>query len=481
MHRLLSVFLLSGLAAILSPAQTPTSSASNFDVASSLGQQLYERSGATGMVMVAVHGNKVFIEGFGQTAPGSGRRPDAHSVVRLCSLTKIFTSDVLAKLSLDKTVRLDDPLQKYAPAGVIVPSRKQPITLLNLATHTAGLYREVGYPPDGTPHFTYPDYNLRWQWLPKQHLRSTPGTFAAYSNVGFDLLSDALSAAAHKPYANLLHERTLAPLRMWDTTFYPNPAQCERLMTGTRDQSPCTVTANTEGSSGLYSTPTDMARWLKYLVAAPGTPAQPREAQAAYLMPGQYLRQTGLNYAGTPSALGLGWIHLLTPEDPSHLVEKDGGGAGYLTYIAIHPASHSAVFVAMTVGRSGYHAHLFNGANSVLLQMVGAPPIPIENGKHGARLSRAKGGRQRGLQTSRPAAEPQTKAGRQRKKTATAKAQAEPAHKQPALKQQTGKHKASKQQAGKQHTQVRQKAAAPKTHTPAAQKQKPRAKAKRKR
>jgi D-alanyl-D-alanine-carboxypeptidase/D-alanyl-D-alanine-endopeptidase len=478
MVRLLSVFLLSGLASALTFAQPPTSSASNFDVASFLGQQLYERSGATGMVMVAVHGNQVFIEGFGQTAPGSGRRPDAHSTVRLCSLTKIFTSDVLAKLTLDKTVRLDDPLQKYAPAGVIVPSRKQPITLLNLATHTAGLYREVGYPPDGTPHFTYPDYNLRWQWLPKQHLRSTPGTFAAYSNVGFDLLSDALSAASHKPYANLLHERTLAPLRMWDTTFYPNPAQCGRLMVGTRDQSPCTVTANTEGSAGLYSTPTDMARWLKYLVAAPGSPAQPREAQAAYLQPGQYLRQIGLNYAGNPSALGLGWVHLLTPDHPSHLVEKDGGGAGYLTYIAVHPASHSAIFVAMTIGRNGYHANLFNSSNSILLQMVGAPPIPLENGKPGARLSRTKGVRQRGLPANRAAAAPQQKAGRQQQKTAKA-------HAQPARKQQAVKQKSGKQQAGKRHTQVRQKAAVPKTHAPAAQKQKPqqkpRARAKHKR
>jgi D-alanyl-D-alanine-carboxypeptidase/D-alanyl-D-alanine-endopeptidase len=477
MYRLLSVFLLSGLASVLSLAQTPTSSTSNLDDASSVGQQLYERSGATGMVVVAVHGNKVFIEGYGQTAPGSGRRPDAHSVVRLCSLTKIFTSDVLAKLALDKTVRLDDPLQKYAPAGVIVPSRKQPITLLNLATHTAGLYREVGYPPDGTPHFTYPDYNLRWQWLPKQHLRSTPGTFAAYSNVGFDLLSDALSAAAHKPYANLLHERTLTPLRMWDTTFYPSLAQCERLMIGSRDQSPCTVTANTEGSAGLYSTPTDMARWLKYLVAAPGSPAQPREAQAAYLQAGQYLRQTGLNYAGNPSALGLGWVHLLTPDDASHLVEKDGGGAGYLTYIAIHPASHSAIFVAMTIGRNGYHANLFNNTNSALLQMVGAPPIPLPDGKHGARLLRANAVRQRGVQAKRTAVEPQPKAGRQRQKPArSSKTQPEPAHKQPARTQ-----KASQQQAGKQHAQARQKAAAPKTHTPAAQKQKPRTKAKHKR
>ena len=58
--------------------------------------------------------------------------------------------------------------------------------------------------------------------------------------------------------AALLEKRTLTPLKMWDTTFYPNPGQCERLMTGAHEEGPCTITANTEGSSGLYSTPADM-------------------------------------------------------------------------------------------------------------------------------------------------------------------------------------------------------------------------------
>ena len=65
-------------------------------------------------------------------------------VVRLCSLTKIFTTDVLTKLIADKTVRLDDPLQRFAPAHTIVPKRERPITLLDLATHTSGLPRELG-------------------------------------------------------------------------------------------------------------------------------------------------------------------------------------------------------------------------------------------------------------------------------------------------------------------------------------------------
>jgi len=369
--------LVLGLSALTALAQpVPQINLSNADA---LGEELYRNSGSTGMVMVVVHDKQVFIGGYGQTAPGSGQRPRPDSVVRLCSLTKIFTTDTLAKLAADHTVSLTDPLQKFAPTPV--PERKgQPITLEDLATHTAGLPRELAWLPDGDAHFTFPDYQTRWSWLPKYSLRSVPGTIASYSNIGFDLLSDALAVAAKKPYATVLDERTLKPLRMYETTYFPNQSQCERLLEGDKKQGPCTVTVNTEGSSGLYSTGNDMARWLKYLVGGlgPGQPAQISAATAPYLRPEQLVRVSGLNYAGDVEALGLGWVHVLPAEDPSHLVEKTGGGAGFLTYIAIHPATHSAIFVAASDGRSTHHAHfnLFRASNSVLLKLLDRPLIP---------------------------------------------------------------------------------------------------------
>jgi len=392
----------------------------NLDPASGLGQDLYDHSGTTGMVLVIVHGDKVFIQGYGETAPHSHQTPSKESVVRLCSLTKIFTTDVLTKLTLDHTVQLNDPLQKYAPEGLKVPMRgQQPITLLDLATHTAGLHRELGYPPDGVAHFAYPDHDLRWSWLPVQQLRWTPGTVASYSNIGYDLLSDALQAAASKPYPELLSERTLKPLGMWETTFYPSADQCKRLLASPQDDGACTITANTEGSSGLYSTPVDMARWLKYLLGTGGKgfPAQPPQAQDVYLKPDQLVRVNGLDHAGDPSGIGLCWVHLLPANDPSHIVEKTGGGAGFLTYIAIHPASHTALFIAVTDGRKLPHVthfNLFKASNSLLLNLVGAPQIPEKEVKPAFRPRKAIVARAHppvaGKSTVKPALKPQAKA-----------------------------------------------------------------------
>ncbi|MCU1226642.1 MAG: D-alanyl-D-alanine- carboxypeptidase/endopeptidase AmpH [Edaphobacter sp.] len=343
-----------------------------------LGTDIFLQSGSTGMVLVVVRDDHVFFRGYGQTAPNSHQFPTQDSLLRLCSLTKIFTTDVLTKLVADKTVRLDDPLQRYAPAGTVVPKRVRPMTLADMATHTSGLPRELGNAPPNTPHFTFPDYRTRWRWLQNQRLRSTPGTAALYSNVAFDFLGDALQSAAHKQYAALLAERTLNPLHMQHTTFFPNAEQCRHLLVSAHEDGPCTATEATAGSSGLYSTAADMAIWLKYLLRTgrPGIPAQNASAQAVYILPSNLVSQKGLDHAGEPTGVGLGWIHILSIDSPSHILEKTGGGAGYETYIAINHSRRTAIFLAATDGSFYTHLNLFNAANKLLLAVAGLPSLP---------------------------------------------------------------------------------------------------------
>ncbi len=101
---------------MLARAQAPPqTSLSNLQSVDALGSDLFLQSGATGMVLVVVRDNQVFFRGYGETAPNSHQAPTQDSLLRLCSLTKIFTTDVLTKLVADKTVRLDDPLQRFRP------------------------------------------------------------------------------------------------------------------------------------------------------------------------------------------------------------------------------------------------------------------------------------------------------------------------------------------------------------------------------
>ena len=386
--------LLLGFASLLAPlcAQQASNSnaqpALNTQQADALGQQLFDQSNSTGMVMVVVQNNQTLFRGYGETTPGSGQRPLPNSLLRLCSLSKIFATDLLVKLAADNKLHLNDPLQKFAPPHVLVPARvNRSITLEHLATHTSGLPREVGIAPRGTPHFTFPDYAYRWRWLPKQRLKTTPGTAALYSNIGFDLLGDAIQRAAGESYARLFAERIAQPLGMHETGFTPNAAQCGRLLQGTRDEGECTDTQNSVASAGVYSTATDMTLWLKYLLRE-GVVAQSQEAQAVYVEPHELFSQQGLDHAGAPTGIGLGWMHILA--GPSEIVEKTGGGAGFTTYIALNQANHTAIFVAFTDGEGSNHFNVFKGANNVLLTLCGLPPMPLDPPKPAPKPVRRK-------------------------------------------------------------------------------------------
>jgi D-alanyl-D-alanine-carboxypeptidase/D-alanyl-D-alanine-endopeptidase len=121
-----------------------------------------------------------------------------------------------------------------------------------------------------------------------------------------------------------------------------------------------------------------MVVWLKYLLgtAAPAIPAQNPAAQAVYVLPANLKSTQGLDHAGDPTGIGLGWIHLLPADSPSHIVEKTGGGAGFSTYIAINHARRTAIFVAATDGPIDTHQNLFKAANDLLLAVAGLPPLP---------------------------------------------------------------------------------------------------------
>jgi D-alanyl-D-alanine-carboxypeptidase/D-alanyl-D-alanine-endopeptidase len=205
---------------------------------------------------------------------------------------------------------------------------------------------------------------------------------------------------------------------MYNTTFFPSAAQCNRLLRSANNDGPCTSTEETAGSSGLYSTASDMEIWLQYLLGT-GAQAQDPAAQAVYIPASNLVHQEGLDHAGDPTGVGLGWIHLEPSDSPSHLVEKTGGGAGFLTYIAINHARHAAIFIAATDGpdrphpakpspvaaglvasglassgsavtdqavsasvTTGQHVNLFYAANNLLLRVSGLPPLPPPPPRH---------------------------------------------------------------------------------------------------
>jgi D-alanyl-D-alanine-carboxypeptidase/D-alanyl-D-alanine-endopeptidase len=389
---------LSGMLLIASAAWMDAQQPLSLAEAELRGAAIFEQSAVTGMVLVVVRNHEVMMKNYGETFPGSGDRPKSNSLIRLCSISKVFAGELLMELTNEGKVTLNDPLQRFATPKAIVPEGAggTPITLRDLATHTSGLPREVSSYPANTPHFTFPDQAFRWTWLPKQRLITRPGTAALYSNVGFDLLGDALASAANKTYAQLLYERIVRPLGLRDTTLTPSMEQCARLLRGTGDEGPCTDTQASGASGGVYSTSADMVRVLQYLLHIPGATAQVGPAITVYLKPAQLKSVQGLSHAGDPTGIGMGWIQLGDSDGPSALMEKTGGGAGFETYVALSLKRQAGIFLAVTEGKGRAHVDLFHEANNLLAALADVPPLP-------PKVHQVRAGRKRQSRVHRPA------------------------------------------------------------------------------
>ena len=304
-------------------------------------------SGAPGMVLVVVRGDATLFRFYGETEKGNKHAPDGASLLRVNSMTKVFTTEVLVSLAADGKLALTDRLQRFAGDAKVPAFGTRPITLLDLATHSAALPREMGDLPEGASSRAWPTREDRWKWLPGYTMPWAPGTIAAYSNVGFDLLADATEVAGGQPYPELLRSWVTEPLGMTDTGFAPTPEQCARLMIGSGigGPAPCGDTRATEGSGGLYSTANDMARWLRHNLAdANGVLAlshavyRPRQAIPAAI---------GFDEASPMAGLGLGWVFVAAQGIQPALLEKSGGGAGFMSDIVFAPGRDVGVFVAV--------------------------------------------------------------------------------------------------------------------------------------
>ncbi|UTH73488.1 D-alanyl-D-alanine-carboxypeptidase/endopeptidase AmpH [Chromobacterium sp. IIBBL 290-4] len=375
MKKILSLSVLLALAPSLAAAQA--GSETTEQMVDRYAAKIYRDTRAVGMVMVAVRGNETFQRFQGQTKPGNRQPPDTDTVVRLASVSKTMTGEVLAALAQDRKVSLNDPLQKYAPAGFAMPAGAQSITLLNLATHTSGFPREMpGNKPENTPVFVWPDRQQRWDWLANNKSKYAAGNHAQYSNLAFDFLADALAVATGRPYAALLRDKVTAPLGMKDTTLTPNASQCARLMEG-YGASPCLDTTAASGSGGIYSTPRDMQRWLQDLVQ-PQNPARRQLHEQIFQMHYKrndlrYLR--GMDVAGQADDLGLAWIRMEPSARAPEIIQKTAGGGGFIGYVAIAPKQNVAVWVSLTRSGGTHFGNMSNGVNQLVAEMSGFQPV----------------------------------------------------------------------------------------------------------
>ncbi len=358
MKRLTAIvsFLLFLLSNVSAHPQTPTPSPS--PAAEDLRQILADRvdvnKRSVGIVvgMVGPKGPKV--TGYGKLAVGSSAVPDGDTVFEIGSMTKVFTSLLLADMVHRGEVQLDDPVSKYLPSSVKVPERNgRKITLLDLATHTSGLPRLPSNLKPKDPTNPYADYTVEqlYAFLSSYELPRDIGSQYEYSNLGAGLLGHVLALRAGMDYDKLARTRILEPLKMTSTGIALTPEMRARMAHGhseTLQPVPNWDLPTLAGAGALRSTVNDMLKFLAANIGLTETPLAPAMRSMLAVR-----KPTGV----ANLEIALGW-HVLSKES-EEIVWHNGGTAGYHSFMGFDPKARTGVVVLSNSGNDiddiGYH------------------------------------------------------------------------------------------------------------------------------
>ena len=292
---------------------------------------------AGGFVMGESVEGKVHYAVIGAPLPHAGAVPEK-VIFEIGSISKVFTSLLLAQTVMEGKAALTDPISKYLPPGLKLDPKVAGITLEQLATHTSGLPRlpdNLGATDALDPYANFTADRLD-DFLLRYHPTVSPPQSVAYSNLGAGLLGRLLERIHGRPYATLLAERITGPLGLADTVITLSPEQQARFATphsGSLPVKPWQM-GTLQGAGAIRSTAADLIKFGQALLAPdrPIYPAwklvcQPRTIVAAD-------QKIGLSIFVENRRGETVYFH-------------DGGTGGFRSYVQLSPASRRVTVVLL--------------------------------------------------------------------------------------------------------------------------------------
>ena len=326
-------------------AQSPAPSAASSDeIRTVLAERIDVQRQSVGIVVGVLEPAGQRIVTYGSPAKGDARPLDGNTVFEIGSISKVFTSLLLADAVERGEVALTDPVSKYLPASVKMPQRGRAITLQDLATHTSGLPRlpDNMTPKDGAN--PYADYTVDqlYAFLSAYQPTRDAGAQYEYSNLGGGLLGHLLALRAGSTYEALVQARITGPLGMASTRITLPAEMRARLAAGygpTLQPAPNWDLPTLAGAGALRSTANDL---LVFLSAALGD--RPSPLSRAFAAMTAVRRPTGV----PALEIALGW-HVFTANG-REVVWHDGGTGGYRTFAGFDRAARRAVVALSNAG-----------------------------------------------------------------------------------------------------------------------------------
>jgi len=200
------------------------------------------------LVFVDAPGKGTWRAALGSSAVPGGRPMQLDDHMRIGSVTKTITADVVLQLAGQNRLDLDDPVSKFLPATL----NGSAMTVRQLLNMTAGVF-----------NFTEDDYfNRALDATPQRPWTAAetidiamahppyfaPGAGFHYSNSNYEMLGVIAEQVGRKPLAALYTELVTTPLGMaqtslpaWDDTAIPDPHPQGYMFATTRSATPPTT------------------------------------------------------------------------------------------------------------------------------------------------------------------------------------------------------------------------------------------------
>ncbi len=313
--------------------------------------------GIVGSGLMVVRGDSVLGRtSYGMADIASGRATDSNTIYHWASITKTFTAIAIMQLRDRGLLTLDDPIVKYVPELREVHDTFggiEEITIRHLLSHSAG-FRNPTWPWAGDKPW-HPFEPTRWSqlvaMLPYTEILFKPGTRFSYSNPGFIFLGRVIEQLSGEDYEVYMEKNVLRPLGMTHTYFDRTPYHLLRYRSNNYTVKNGHPVANgldfdtgiTVSNGGLNAPLTDMARYLQFLVGAPGLSDDARNVLSRSSIEEMW-RPVLPNIQGDGQPDGsVGLSCFISDTKGTRLIGHTGSQASFRSFFYLNPDTRSAM------------------------------------------------------------------------------------------------------------------------------------------
>lgn len=269
------------------------------------------------------------------------------NVFEIGSITKVFTSTLLANFVTENKIELDEDINQYLNFQL---KDNQKIKFIELANHTSGLPMlptnlNLNLVNPENPYEKYNEQKLMEYLNEKLELSPKSYNNYDYSNLGAGLLGYTLSQIENKSYQELLQENIFSKYKMTNTTTKRNQIE-QLLIKGQNPEGeivPNWDLAILSSAGGILSSAEDLS---KFAIAQFDSNNQ-----------GLKLTRTKTSTINKNMDIGLGW-HINKNKSSQNWTWHNGATGGYTSSMAIDTENRNGIIILSNV--SGFSSNMGN-------------------------------------------------------------------------------------------------------------------------